>query len=107
MGRNQGTPSWKARKKPPKGYNKNRPFVFFKISKDSICHILYSRAQYSEQVGFDSAGLIVIVDNSANAHIFSEEEMLTNKIEPVVSNGVATIGRNDIIEEEVGTVIWS
>ena len=88
MGRNQGPPSWKARKKTPKGYNKNRPFVFFIISKYSICHILTSRSYSPEQFGFDSAGSIVIIDNSANAHIFSGEEMLTNKIDPVVSNGV-------------------
>ena len=72
-----------------------------------ICHILSSKAESSEGVVFDSDGSIVTVDNSANAHIFSEEEMLTNKIEPVVSIWVATIGISDIIEEEIGTVIWS
>ena len=33
--------------------------------------------------------------------------MLTNKIEPIVSIWVETIGISDIIEEEIGTVIWS
>ena len=41
----------------------------------------------------------VIVDNSENAHIFSEEDMFTDKIEPIISNGVATIGGNDLIQK--------
>ena len=49
----------------------------------------------------------VIVHNSKNAHIFSEEDMFTDKIEPIVSNGVAIIGRNDINQKGIDTVIWS
>ena len=47
---------WKARKKPPKGHTKNKPFVLCTISKDRIFHILFSIVEYSEQVGFDSNG---------------------------------------------------
>ena len=34
------------------------------MSKDRIFHVLYSRVEYSEQVGFDSDGSKSIVDNS-------------------------------------------
>ena len=33
---NSSNISWKARKKPPKGHTKNRPFVFCTVSKDRI-----------------------------------------------------------------------
>ena len=33
--------------------------------------------------------------------------MFTDKIEPIISNGVATIGRKDLITKRIGTVIWS
>ena len=49
---NPSKPSWKSRNNPPKGHTKNRHFVFYKISKDSIYHILYSRVE----VGFNSDG---------------------------------------------------
>ena len=32
--------------------------------------------------------------------------MLTDKIEPIISNGVANIGGKDIIQKGTGTVIW-
>ena len=66
--------------KPHKGQTKNRPFVFFTISKDRICNILSSRVEYSEQVGFESDVSSVIVDNSENTHILSYEYMFTDKI---------------------------
>ena len=48
--------------------------------------------EYPEQVGFESDGSLVIVDNSANARILSEEDMFTDKIEPIISNLVEKIG---------------
>ena len=82
------------RNKPPKFHTKNKPFVSCTISKDWICHILSSWVESSEQVGFDSNGSTVIVDNSENDHICSEEDMFTDKIDPIIYNGVATIGEN-------------
>ena len=66
---------WKARKNPPKSHTKNRPFVLCKISKDRMCHIISSRLESSEKVGFGSDGSSFIVDNSENSHICSEEDM--------------------------------
>ena len=60
----------------------------------------------SEQVRFYFDGSLVIVYNSTNAHIFSEEDMFTDKIDPIVSNGVATIAVKDIITKDIGTVNW-
>ena len=48
--------SCRARNKLFKGHTKNRPFIFCTISNDRICHILSSREENSEQVGFDSDG---------------------------------------------------
>ena len=45
---NSSKRSWKAKNNPPKGHIKNRPFVFCKIPKDGICHMLSSRVKYSE-----------------------------------------------------------
>ena len=56
--------SWKARKNPPKGHTKNTPFFFCTISKDIICHILSSRVESSEQLGFEYYGSSIIVDHS-------------------------------------------
>ena len=33
--------------------------------------------------------------------------MLTDKIEPIISNGVATIGGKYLITKGIGTIIWS
>ena len=33
--------------------------------------------------------------------------MFTENIEPIISNGVETIGGKDIITEGISTVIWS
>ena len=74
--------------------------------KDGICHILSSRVESSESIGFDSYGYAVMVDNSANGHIFSEEDTLTNTIEAIISNGVANIGRRYLIPKGIGTVTW-
>ena len=62
-----------------------------------MCHILSSIMEYSEQVGFVSGGSSFIVDNSDNAHIFSEEYMFTDNIDPTISNVVSTIVVRDII----------
>ena len=61
----------------------------------------------SEQVVFDSDGSTVIVDNSANYHIRSEEDMFTDMIEPIISNGLATIGGKYLIKKGIVTVSWS
>ena len=47
------------------------------------------------------------MDNSSNAHIFSEEDILTDNIYPIIYNGVATIGGKDIIQKGVGIFSWS
>ena len=87
---NSSKPSWKAINEPPKGLTKNRPFVFCTIPKYRIFHILSSRVQSSEQVGFDSYGSIVIVNNSESAQIFSEVDMFTDKIEYLIPKGIGT-----------------
>ena len=92
---------------PPKATPKNRPFVLFAISKDRIFHILSSIVEYSEQILFDSYRSKVIIDNSANAHKCSEKFMFTDKIEPIISNVVATIGEKYLIPKCIFTVIWS
>ena len=61
----------------------------------------------SEQVGFDSDGSKVIVDNSSNVYNFSEENMFTKNIEPMISNGVAAIGGKHLTPKGIGTVSWS
>ena len=71
-----------------------------------ICHILSSRVEYSEQVGFDSNGSSVIVDNSDNAQIYSEEDIFTGKLEPILHILVATIYVKVIIKKGIGTVSW-
>ena len=48
-----------------------------------------------------------IFDNFANSHIFSEEDMFTDKIEPRISNVVATIGRKCFIPKGIRIVSWS
>ena len=45
-----------------------------------------------EQVGFNSDVSSVIVDNYDNSHICSDEDIFTDKIEPIIYNGVVTIG---------------
>ena len=84
----------KAIKNSPKGHTKNRPFVFCIISKDRIYHIISSIVEFSEQFLFDSDVSKFMVDNSVNEHIFSEEDMFTDNIYPIISNLVATIGEN-------------
>ena len=58
----------------------------------------------SEPVGFDSDGSSFIVEKYSNAHILSEEDMFTDKIEPIISNGMVNIGGKDIITKEIITV---
>ena len=98
--------SWKSRKNPPKVHNKNIPFVLCTISNDRIYHILSSRVESSEKFGFESDGSSVIVDNYANAHIYSEEYMFTKNIEIIISNGVENIGGKYLITKGIVTVIW-
>ena len=104
--KSSSNPSWKARKKTSKEHTKNRPFGFCIISKDRICNILSSRVESSEQVGFESDGSSVIVDKSENYQILPEKDMFTDKIEPIIYNGVANIGGKDIITKGIGPVIW-
>ena len=67
--KNSSKLSCKARNKPHKCHTKNRPFVFYTISKDRICHILFSRVESPENIGFDSDGSSGILDNSDNEYI--------------------------------------
>ena len=50
-----------------------------------------------EHIIFESYGYTVIVDNYPNAQICSEEIIFTDKIDLIISNGVATIGGKDLI----------
>ena len=61
----------------------------------------------SEQVGFYSDGSSGIVDNSTSSHKLSEEDIFTDKIEPIIYNGVESIGGKDHIPKGVGSVSWS
>ena len=56
--------------------------------------------------GSESYGSSVIVDNSANDNICSEEYMFTDKIDPIIYNGVSTIGGKYLITKKIFTVIW-
>ena len=51
----------KTKNNPPKGHNKNQPFVYYKISKDVICHILASRVQTTQLIGIYYDGFTVIL----------------------------------------------
>ena len=95
------------KKEAPQSHTKNRPFVFCTVLKDVVCHILSSRVESSEQVKFDSDGLSAMVDNSENAQICSEEDMIPDKIHPTIYKGVATISGKDLFPKGVGTVMWS
>ena len=97
---------WQAINKTPKGRTKNRPFVYCIILKDIICHILSSRVESSERIGFDSYWSTVIVHNYANKNIFSEGYFFTNKIETMVSNGVENIGGKDLVTKWICIVSW-
>ena len=70
-----------------------------------ILKIFSSRVKYSQQAGFDSDGSSVIVYNYENVHILPEEDMFTDKIDPII-NGAENIGKNDIFPKGIGTVRW-
>ena len=57
--------------------------------------------------GFDSFGSSVIVDNTSNDNICSDEDMFTDKTEPIIYNGVATIGVKFIISKGIVKVSFS
>ena len=61
----------------------------------------------SVQVVFEFYGSTVIVYNSANAQILSEEYIFIENIEPIISNGVANIGGKYLIPKVIGPVSWS
>ena len=61
----------------------------------------------SEQFGFDSDGSPVIVDNSGNAHILSEQYMFTDKIDLIVSDVAETVGGKYLIPKGIVKVGWS
>ena len=61
----------------------------------------------SEKIGFDYDGSSLIFDNSENAHMCSEEEMFTDNIDLILSNGESTIVGNDFITKVVVVVSWS
>ena len=69
-----------------------------------MCHIISSRVEYSEQVGFDSDGSTFIVDNYSNAHILSEEDMFIDKIDLIISNVLASIGGKYLIPKGIGNL---
>ena len=50
---------------------------------DRICHLLSSIVEFSEQIVFGSYESKVIVDNSENEHICSEEYIFTDNIDPL------------------------
>ena len=52
-------------------------------------------------------GSSVIFHNSANDNICSVEDMSADKIEPIIYNGVETIGGKYLIPKGIVTVIWS
>ena len=54
----------------PKGHTEKRPFFYCKFLKYRIYHILRSRVESTEHIGFDSDVSTVIVDNYDNEHIF-------------------------------------
>ena len=83
----------------PKFHIKNRPFFFFKISKYRIYHIISSIMESSEKNGFDSNESTVIVDNSDNSHIRSEEDMFSENIAHTIFNLVATMGVNILFQK--------
>ena len=66
-----------------------------------IPHNLFKSGILSEKIGFDSDGSTVIVDNSNNAHIFSQEYMLVDKIDPIIYNVVETICGKYLIPEGI------
>ena len=92
---NSSNISWKSRKKAPKVHTKDRS------SKYKICHKVSSWVYFPEQVLFDSDGSSVIVDNYANDHICSYEDIFAENIEPIIYNGVATIGGKYIISKRL------
>ena len=55
--------------------------------------------EYSEQGGFDSYESSVIIDNHYNYHILSEEDIFTENIDPIIFNGVETIGGNILFQK--------
>ena len=60
----------------------------------------------SSIVGFEFDESPVIVDNSDNGNIWSEEEIFADKIDPIIYNGLGTIGRKYPITKGFETVIW-
>ena len=62
---------------------------------------------YTEQVVFDSYGSTVIADNSEDVQILSEEDIFTDKIDPIIYNWVATICGKYLFPKMIGIVIWS
>ena len=69
-----------------------------------MCHIISSRVEYSEQVGFDSDGSTFIADNSSNAQILSEEDMFIDEIDLIISNVLASIGGKYLIPKGIGNL---
>ena len=66
-----------------------------------MCHILSSKLKSSEQFAFDYDGSLVIFYKSYNDNIYSEEDMFTENIDPIIYNGVAIIGVNFSFQKEL------
>ena len=69
--------------------------------------IISSGVESTEHIGFDFGGSTVRVDKYSNVKKCSEKYIFTDKIEPISSNGVETIGGKDVITKEIFTIRWS
>ena len=103
---NSINPSWKARKNPPKVHTKNRPFYSAKFQRIGYATCYIQKWDPKKKI-FDSYGSSLIFDNSVNDNICSEEDMFTEKIEPIISNELANIGGKYLIPKWIVTVSWS
>ncbi len=63
-------------------------------------------AAQSSTINFDSDASLVICDNSANVHVCNNRKMFDNKIRPLQSHAVATIGRSMNESSGIGNVKW-
>ena len=68
--------------------------------------MLYSIVE-SPKKGFESYGSSFIFDNSINVNICSEEHMLTDKIEPIISKELTNIGEKYFIPKGIVRVSCS
>ena len=89
---NQANPSEIQERSPRKITLITHPLYTAEFAKDRTRQILSSKFESSQSIGFESDDYKEIVDNSAIAHICSYEDILTDKIDNIIINGVSTIG---------------